>query len=141
MEIAEKPIPPMTAWSAPYWKAARDGKLMIQQCADCGRNTFYPRVVCPFCFSDRLNWIESSGRGTVYSFSVVENNAPSAFMHDAPFVIAIVRLGEGVQMMTNIVGCDPKEVRCEMPVEVVFERLTDDVTLPKFKPLKPQSHA
>lgn len=134
METTQKPTPPMTAWSEPYWKAARAGKLMIQKCAECGRNIFYPRLACPFCSSDRLSWIQSSGRGTVYTFSVVQNNAPSAFVADLPFVIAIVRLEEGVQMMTNIVGCEPNEVRCEMPVEVVFEKLTDEITLPKFKP-------
>ena len=134
MDIAERPIPPVTAWSEPYWKAAQQGKLLIQKCGECGRHVFYPRIACPFCFSDRLGWVEASGRGTVYSFSVVENNAPSAFAAEVPFVIAIVRLEEGVRMMTNIVGCDPKTVRGEMPVEVVFERLTDDLRLPKFKP-------
>lgn len=107
---------------------------MIQQCAECGRNVFYPRSSCPFCFSERLNWIQSSGRGTVCTFSVVQNNAPSAFIADMPFVIAIVRLEEDVQMMTNIVGCEANEVRCDMPVEVVFEKLTDEITLPKFRP-------
>ncbi len=134
MDIAERPIPPVTAWSEPYWKAAQQGKLLIQKCGECGRHVFYPRIACPFCFSDRLGGVEASGRGTVYSFSVVENNAPSAFAAEVPFVIAIVRLEEGVRMMTNIVGCDPKTVRGEMPVEVVFERLTDDLRLPKFKP-------
>ena len=133
-ETTEKPIPPINIWSEPYWKAAREGKLLIQQCEKCGRHIFYPRLACPFCFSDHVKWVEVTGKGTVYSFSVVENNAPSAFIGDMPFVIAIVRLEEGVQLMTNIVGCDPKEVRCEMPIEVVFEKLNDEITLPKFKP-------
>ncbi len=132
--MTEKPLPPMNAWSEPFWRAARAGRLIIQHCRACGRNIFYPRLACPFCFADQPEWIEASGRGTVYTFSVVENNSPSAFLEDMPFVIAIVRLEEGVQLMTNIVGCDPAAVRCEMPVEVVFERLTDEVTLPKFKP-------
>jgi uncharacterized protein len=130
-----KPIPPIQPWTRPFWQATREGKLMIQQCQSCGRNVFYPRLSCPFCFSDRLDWIESSGKGKVYTFSAVRNNAPSAFMADMPFVIAIVRLDEGVQMMTNIIGCDPAQVYCEMPVTVVFEKLNDEITLPKFKPL------
>jgi uncharacterized OB-fold protein len=132
--MTERPLPPMNAWSEPFWQAAREGRLIIQHCHACDRNIFYPRLACPFCFADQPEWIEACGRGTVYSFSVVENNSPSAFLADMPFVIAIVRLEEGVQLMTNLVGCDPAMVRCEMPVEVVFERLTEEVTLPKFKP-------
>ena len=130
-----KPIPPMHPWTAPFWQAARENKLMIQKCSSCQRHIFYPRLGCPFCFSDQVTWVESAGKGKVYTFSVAQNNAPSAFMGDLPFVIAIVRLDEGVQMMTNIVGCDPAQVRCEMPVTVVFEKLNDEITLPKFKPL------
>jgi uncharacterized OB-fold protein len=78
--------------------------------------------------------VEASGRGTIYSYTVVETNAPSAFMKDVPYVIAIVRLEEGVQMLTNIVGCDPYQVRCDMPVQVTFEKLDDEFSLPKFRP-------
>lgn len=129
-----KPLPPVLPWTQPFWDGTRAGKLMIQQCQHCAHRIFYPRLYCPFCSSDRLGWVEATGRGTVYTFSVVENNAPTAFMGDVPFVIAIVRLEEGVQMMTNIVGCDPAEVRCDMPVTVTFEPLDDRITLPKFRP-------
>ena len=127
-------VPPVNPWSEPFWQAARAGRLIIPRCRACGRNSFYPRPSCPFCFSDELEWIECSGRGTVYSFTVVTNNAPSAFMADLPFVIAIVRLEEGVQMLTNIVDCRPEALCCDMPVEVTFARLTDEMTLPKFRP-------
>jgi len=130
-----KPIPPMNPWAEPFWAGTREGKLVIQKCADCGKHVFYPRLVCPFCFSERLDWTEASGRGTVYSHTLVQNNPPSAFIDDLPFTIAIVELEEGVRMMTNIVECDPEAVHCDMPVEVTFERLTDEITLPKFKPL------
>ncbi|MGB8647634.1 MAG: Zn-ribbon domain-containing OB-fold protein [Anaerolineae bacterium] len=129
-----KPVPPIDPWAAPFWDAARQDRLLIQRCHDCERAIFYPRLYCPFCFSERLDWVEASGRATVYSFSVVRSNAPSAFIGDMPFVIAIVRLEEGVQMMTNIVGCDPDEVHCDMPVMATFDRLTDEITLVKFKP-------
>lgn len=131
---ATKPLPEVSPWSAPHWEAAKQGRLLIQRCANCARHVFYPRLYCPHCGADQLDWVEASGRGTVYTFTVVEHNPPSAFKEDLPFVIAIVRLAEGVQMMTNIVGCDPAAVHCEMPVEVTFERLSDDFTLPKFKP-------
>jgi uncharacterized OB-fold protein len=134
MDLPPKPQPTVDAWTLPYWQAARAGRLLIQQCRACGRFIFYPRQSCPFCFRDEPAWVESSGRGTVYSFTVVENNAPSAFAGDLPFVIAVVQLEEGVRMLTNLVGCDPAAVRCDLPVEVIFEPLTAEITLPKFKP-------
>jgi uncharacterized OB-fold protein len=133
--MPDKPIPPINPWAEPFWAGAREGRLVIQKCTDCKKHIFYPRLSCPFCFSEKLDWIEASGRGTVYSHTLVQNNPPSAFMEDLPFTIAIVELEEGVRMMTNIVECDPEAVHCEMPVEVTFERLTDEITLPKFKPL------
>jgi uncharacterized OB-fold protein len=65
---------------------------------------------------------------------VVQANAPSAFVADMPFVVAVIRLEEGVQMLSNVIGCDPHSVECDMPVEVTFEKLNDEFTLPKFKP-------
>ena len=137
MDIPKKPKPVVNPWAKPFWDAAREGRLVYQRCKDCGTNIFYPRIACTNCFSDNLEWVQSSGKGTIYSYTVVESNCPSAFVGDLPFVIAIVKLQEkGVQMLSNIVGCDPKEVRCDMPVEVLFEKLTDDISLPKFKPIK-----
>ncbi|MBI9086876.1 MAG: Zn-ribbon domain-containing OB-fold protein [Desulfobacterales bacterium] len=130
-----QPIKPIVNPCAqPFWDATRQGKLMIQHCRQCSAHVFYPRLYCPECHSDRLSWTEIAGRGTVYSFTVVRNNAPSAFLAAMPYVVAIVRLEEGVQMCTNIVGCDPEEVRCDMPVEVVFDKIDDEFTLPRFKP-------
>ena len=136
MSIPEIKKPIVNPCARPFWEAARQEKLVIQHCEDCKENIFYPRLYCPECHSENLDWIESSGRGTVYSFSVVHSNSPSAFIDDIPYVVAIVRLEEGVQMCTNIVGCDPEDIRCDMPVEVTFERLDDEFTLPKFKPVQ-----
>jgi len=129
-----KPVPVVNPWAKPFWDAAAQERLSIQKCPDCGKYIFYPRLACPDCFCDTLDWVDCSGRGTVYTFTVVENNAPSAFVGDIPFVVAVVRLEEGVQMLTNVVDCDPGDVHCEMEVEVTFERLDQDFTLPKFKP-------
>jgi uncharacterized OB-fold protein len=133
--MPDKPIPPVDPWAEPFWAGTRERRLMIQKCTSCKKPIFYPRLSCPSCFSERLEWVEASGRGTIYSYTLVRNNPPSRFLEDLPFVIAIVELEEGVRMMTNIVDCDLEVVRCEMPVEVTFERLTDEITLPKFKPL------
>jgi len=137
MDIPKKPVPIVNPWVRPFWEATREGKLMFQRCKTCGKNAFYPRIACPHCFSDNLMWVEASGRGAVYTYTVVQNNSPSAFSNDVPFVIAIVKLEEeGVQMLTNIVGCDPQEVHCDMPVEVAFVKLDEEFTLPKFRPAK-----
>ena len=136
MDIPQKPVPVVNPWAKPFWDAAREERLTIQKCTDCGKNIFYPRIACPECFSSNVEWVEASGRGTVYTYTVVENNCPSAFVVDLPYVVAVVRLEEGVQLLSNIVGCDPYEVTCDMPVEVVFEKLDDEFTLPKFKPVR-----
>ena len=135
MDNPKKPIPVVNEWARPFWEAAREHKLLIQRCGDCGKYIFYPRMCCPECFSSSLVRVESSGRGVIYSFTIVENNPPSAFLGDLPYVIAIVRLEEGVQMLSNIVDWDSKTLRCDMPVTVTFEKLDEEFTLPKFKPL------
>jgi uncharacterized OB-fold protein len=129
-----KPVPVVNTWAQPFWDATKAERLIIQKCGACGEYVFYPRIACPHCAADSLEWVEASGKGTVYSFTVVENNAPSSFLADMPFVVAVIRLEEGVQLLSNVVGCDPGQVECDMPVEVTFEKLDDEFTLPKFKP-------
>ena len=136
MATAKKPVPEFTPWGKPFWEGTREGKLMLQKCKDCDKYIFYPRLVCPHCFSNDLDWVEASGKATIYSFTVVVNNAPSPFLNDMPYVVAIVRLEEGVRMLSNIVDCNFDELTCDMPVEVTFEKLDDEFTLPKFRPVK-----
>lgn len=133
-ETKPKPVPVVNPWGQPFWDGAREGRLLIQHCQDCHRHVFYPRVACPHCSSERLEWVEASGKGKVYSFTVVYNNAPSAFIPDVPYVVAVIELAEGVRMLSNIVQCDIDALRCEMPVQVTFEQLNDEFTLPKFRP-------
>ena len=135
MEDKLKPIPVVNTCDKPFWEATREEKLINQKCDDCGAKVFYPRMFCPECLSDKLSWIQSSGKGTVYSYTVVESNSPSSFIGDIPYVVAIVRMEEGVQMCSNIIGCNPYDVKCDMPVEVVFEKLNEEFTLPKFRPV------
>jgi hypothetical protein len=136
MDTPEKPSPAVNPCAKPFWDAAKEEKLILQKCKECDKHIFYPRMVCPHCFSDEIEWVEASGKGILFSYTVVENNAPSAFVNDVPFVVALVRLDEGVQMLSNVVDCDFDELRCDMPVEVTFERLNDEFTLPKFRPVK-----
>jgi len=136
MNASKKPMPTINPWARPFWEGTREEKLVIQKCSDCGKFVFYPRIVCTHCFSDSLEWTQVSGNGSVYSYTVVENNAPSYFQEEMPYVVAIIRLQEGVQMMSNIVGCDPYSVYCDMPVEVTFDKIDEAFTLPKFRPAK-----
>jgi uncharacterized protein len=129
-----KPRPAVNPWAQPFWDGAREGRLMIQRCEDCAVHVFYPRVSCPSCSSERLGWLQASGRGTVYSYTVVKNNAPSAFAGDVPYVVAVIRLEEGVQMLSNLVDWTEDALCCDMPVEVVFEPLDEEFVLPKFRP-------
>jgi uncharacterized protein len=118
----------------PYWAATRDGELLFKRCADCGRPHFYPRPFCPFCWSESVSWEKASGRGTVYTFSVVHVNDLPPFPARVPYVAAIVDLDEGPRVMTNIVDCAHDAVRIGMPVAAVFEAETDRITLARFRP-------
>lgn len=131
-----KPRPVVQPWARPFWNATREGRLALQYCPACQVHVHYPRIACPHCGGDRMEWRTASGRGTIYSYTVVVSNAPSAFTADMPYVVAIIHLDEGVRMLSNVVGCDPDALRCDMPVEVVFERIDDEFTLPKFRPIE-----
>ncbi len=133
-ERPQKPVPVVNTWAQPFWDAARQNRLEIQKCCSCNKHIFYPRMACPHCSSDNIEWVQCSGRGKIYSFTVVESNAPSAFAGDIPYVVAVIKLDEDVQMLSNVVDCDFDDLRCDMPVEVVFEQLDDEFTLPKFTP-------
>jgi uncharacterized OB-fold protein len=128
-----KPLPVPDADSAAFWEGAREGRLMIQRCPRCGRHVFYPRLACPHCGGSPLEWVEASGRATVYSFTVV-HRAPAAFADEAPYVVALVDLEEGPRMMTRITGLEPRAVRVGMAVEVRFGDLDDELKLPFFGP-------
>jgi uncharacterized protein len=131
MSEYHKPLPSPTPTSRPFWEAARRHQLSLQRCAQCGVYIYYPRERCPNCFSDRLNWEPVSGRGKVYSYTVVRRASSRSFA-DQPYVLAIVELDEGARMTTNIVA-DPKDVKVGVPVAVYFDDVTPEHTLVKFK--------
>jgi uncharacterized OB-fold protein len=138
MEL-ERPLPhPITPEAKPYWDGAREGKLMIPKCRACAKAFLYPRVLCPFCSSRDISWIQSSGRGRLYSFEIAHQILNKAFKVKTPVILAMVELEEGPRMLTNLVNveADLKALRCDMPVEVVFEKLTDQISLPMFQPAK-----
>jgi hypothetical protein len=131
-----RPLPETQPWSVPFWEGTKHGKLLIQHCKDCNANIFYPRKVCPECWSKNLDWITASGRAKVYMFSTAYDMVEPKFMADLPYTVAYVNLEEGIRMMTRIVECEPENIHIGMDVEVVFHKLNDDFYLPYFKPVK-----
>ncbi len=131
-----KPLPRIDEESRGYWEALARHELYVQRCRGCGTTRFYPRAVCPACLSSDTEWLRASGRGSVYTFTITRQNQAPGFRDELPYVLAVVELTEGVRLMTNVVGCPPEEVRIGMPVEVVFEDVAPEVTLPKFRPVR-----
>ena len=130
-----KPIPfPDTVTSA-FWDAARENKLLVQHCNDCGERQFFPQSCCRNCLGENLDWIEASGKGKVYSYTIVNRPPTARFQEDVPYVVALIELEEGVRMMSNVVEIEPDDVRVDMPVEVVFDEITSAISLPKFRPI------
>lgn len=108
------------------WQSA-DGSLQIGHCQTCGEHHYYPRQVCPFCFSDATATVPASGRGRVYSYSHTPRGP------DGPYIVAYVTLEEGVTMLTHLVDIDPIEVRIDMAVDVEFRVLSDGTLAPVFR--------
>lgn len=132
----DKPLPVPDPVTQPFWDGLNEGILRIQRCAACRTAVFYPRIGCPDCGARALEWITASGRGTVHAFTIAHRGVPAAFKGAIPYVVAMVELEEGACLMTNLIGVDPSPdaVKIGMAVEMVFEKVTDTVTLAKFKP-------
>ena len=127
-----RPIAPADPTTGAWWDATRAGTLLVQRCRTCGHRQHYPRGLCTSCSSTDLEDTAASGRGVVYSFTAVHRAPHPAFQ--PPYVVALVRLEEGPTLLTNIVGCAPEELACDMPVEVRWEELPDGRRLPLFAP-------
>jgi len=127
--------PLISRLGAGHWEAAREGRLAIQHCSDCGQWVHYPSAICDNCLSTELRWDDTSGRGTVESFSTVYRGFAPEFADDLPYTVALVRLEEGINLLTWLVGVGPDEAEIGMPVEVEFERITDEISLHRFHPV------
>lgn len=129
----KKPVPQTQPWSEKFWEGTKEGKLLIQSCKECDSRIFYPRKFCPECWSADLDWIEASGRGSVFTFSTAYDMVEPKFMDELPYTLAYVDLEEGVRLMTRIVDCKPEDITFGMAVEVVFHE-RDGFFLPYFRP-------
>jgi len=130
----EKPTPKPSPVSKTYWEKAAQQELWIQRCNDCSAYFFYPRVLCPECWGDNLQWSRVSGKGTIYTYTVVHRSDLQPFAEKTPYVLAVVELEEGPRMTANVVNCPVDRVRIGMPVRVVFEPTGDEHKLPQFEP-------
>lgn len=128
-----KPLPPVNQDSESYWRAARQGRLVLRHCKVCDNIMFYPRMLCTRCLSDDLDWREASGRGRVYAVTACHRAPDQAFRAEVPYVIALIDLEEGPRMMSNVTDCAPDEVAIGADVEVWFDPATDEIAIPKFR--------
>jgi hypothetical protein len=130
-------LPVVDTESERFWIGAREGKLMIMHCRPCDKPYFYPRRYCPRCWSDDTEWRQASGLGTVHTYSIVHQNPAPPFRDWAPYAVLLVDLEEGVRVMANWDrGADLEQLAVGIAVEVTFERASDEISLPRFRPVK-----
>ncbi|MDA0365782.1 MAG: OB-fold domain-containing protein [Chloroflexi bacterium] len=133
MQKPPRPLPQATPETKEYWDGLKAHELRIQRCSDCSEFYFFPRPFCPSCHSQNVAFQKVSGKGKLHSYVIAHRGHPA---FDAPYVIAIVELNEGPKMMTNIIGVDdptPEKLPADAAVEIVFDDVNENVTLPQFK--------
>ena len=129
----QRDLPQPTPETLHFWEGCKAGELRIQRCIDCAGSYFPPRPFCPKCASRKVSVVKAGGKGKLFSYVIHHRPAPG---FTPPYAIAVVELDEGPRMMTNIVGCPqtPDALVLDMPLEVTFDKQTDQITLPFFKP-------
>jgi uncharacterized OB-fold protein len=128
----EGPLPIVDPDSAPYWRGAAQGRLVVPRCTSCHRMVFFPRVLCPFCYADTFVWEESRGQGSIYSYTVARRPAGPAFAASAPYVVALIDIDEGFRMLSTVRGCAPDTVQIGARVAVRFQQVAPSLALPVF---------
>lgn len=128
----KKPLPCPNGDTKMFWEACKKHELIFQRCFVCGYVRYPPSILCPQCHSRKVTLLKSSGKGKVYTFTVMHVVYHKGFAGEIPYIIAIVELEEGPHFLSNIVGCLPEEVQCDMPVEVTWENIAN-FSLPKFR--------
>ena len=132
-----RPLPVTDEDTQPFWDFSKKHELRVQRCLKCGKLHYPPSPICPHCLHMESEWVKLSGRGRVYSFIIVRRRYHPAFDKDLPYAVAIIETDEGVRVLSNVIGCKPEDVSIGMPVEVVFEDVSPEFTLSKFKPASP----
>ncbi len=130
----KKPIPVPSAEAQPYWDGLRDRKLLMPRCDACGKYWFPPSLLCPHCNATKWTWTSTSGHGRIFSYVVYHRVYHPGFADEVPYAVAVIELDEGPRMISNVIGIVPDKLVCDMRVEVVYQPITETITLPKFKP-------
>jgi uncharacterized protein len=124
----------------PFWEAARQDRLVVPRCQSCGTFRLPPNAICYACQSEGVDWVELAGTGTVFSFTVIRHPLHPDLVEVVPYVSAIVELDgvqkEGARILVNIIDCEPEEIEIGSRVEIVFEHVNDDMSTPRFRPLR-----
>ncbi len=128
------PIPVADEASQEFFDGAREGKLMLLRCTQCQRYRLPGRELCSDCWSTDTEWAQATGRGKLYTFGIMHQKYHPAFADMTPYNYALVELDEGPRLVTNIVECDDDDLRTDMPVEAVFDAVSDEATLIRFRP-------
>lgn len=132
-EPYNKPLPLMVGMTKEFYDFCKQRELRFQRCQRCGRWRHVPREMCAACGSSDWEWAKSSGRGRVFTWTVAARPMHPAFMENVPYAAVVVEMEEGVRIVTTLVDCPLEDIRMNMPVEVVFEDVTEEVTLPRFR--------
>ena len=130
-----KPLPQTDNVSAHYWAAARDGRLLIQQCDPCGHRQWYPRALCTNCGAE-TEWLECMGVGVVHTYTVIRQMGMAGFRDEVPYIVAIIELAEGPRVMGNVVDIDIGDIHIGLAVEAFFVVAADDVGVPQWRQIR-----
>ncbi len=136
MERANRPLPTPSVETEAYWEACREHRLVIQHCTGCDTWRHYPRPMCPHCHSTAFEWDEATGRGVIHSYTVAHHAFHPYWEDKTPYVVATIELEEGVRVVSDMVELDPADVAIGLRVEVIFEDLSDEISLPRFRVLE-----
>lgn len=129
----DKPLPTLTDENRPFWAACREGRLSLQRCGGCGHLRYPINAFCPRCLDDAYNWHDVSGRGSVFSYVVFHQAYHPGFKAALPYNVALVQLDEGPRMYSNVVGTQNEQVKVGDRVEVTFEPVTPEISIPRFR--------
>jgi hypothetical protein len=131
----QMPVPVVEPLTEPFWSACREQRLVIQRCRDCGSFRHLPHVMCGRCQSSSYDWVQSAGRGSVYTYTIVTHAVHEATSSVIPYNVVVVQLDDcgGVLVPGNVLDCDPADVHVGMAVELAWERLSDEITFPRFR--------
>ncbi len=135
MQKATVPLPIPNPDTEPFWQGCSRSELLLQRCLSCRSYRHPPSPICDACLSSEHEWVRASGKGTVYSFVIVRESL-RGWKFEVPYIVAIIELAEGSHILSNVVGVPVERVGIGMPVHVFFEQITDEISLPKFKPVE-----